>query len=64
MAKIIQFPVKFIPSGAGNSAGKSDLILVIDRLIIETKRLGRSQGFMIGILVANLQHIVVQLFFK
>jgi hypothetical protein len=64
MAEIIPFPVKLIPPRAGNSTEKSDFQQVIDKLIIATKSHGRSQGFMIGILVANIQHIIVQYFIK
>lgn len=64
MAKIIPFPAKFIPPRVVNSTGKSDMQLVIDKLISATKSHGRSQGFMIGILLANIQHIIIQYFIK
>ncbi len=64
MTEIIQFPVKLTAPRAAILAGKSDMMQVIDRIIIETKRHGRSQGFMVGIAVANITQLLLQYVFK
>jgi hypothetical protein len=64
MAKIIPFPSKFIPPKPIVVADKSDLQQIRDKLIYATKNQDRSQGFMIGILVANIQNIIIQYFSK
>ena len=64
MGKIIDFPTKLTPKSRAIVVEKSDIHQLVDMLIRATKSSARSQGFMIGILIANFQHFLIQYFIK
>lgn len=63
MSKIIEFP-KNIDIEERRASYESELLKTVNKLVKITRRQSRSEGFIIGINVANIMNIIIQLLIK